>query len=501
MSSASGRYQSKLFNFVHQQSRRFTQQCDRTFRQIQFATSWIAPAVLYPFYALFQSTRKTRQFTPKPASPQLQATYQDSSPPIPSADTPIQQVLQLFEIPTEEIALPKREEQPKTNIFTWFVPQIIHLAKQSKELFYSDRQTTTTSPVEWIPIAAKLKSNRRVIRGIATELASRNLVLVTSGNEILDVFSPQQQEQVQAKIQGEVAIYWRCQRLAYNSQVQTRLSSNTESNLLPLEKSPITFLDRVLAEVESYSFAITQHWQNQLNSTTILANTTHQNNIESDNSTSHTLRIQALIWAAIDFFLGSSNNTKLGKNTPVKKSLQFSRKTQQTKIPYRPVSQLPGVSSPTIEDPWLSLSDLFGKVESEAEVQETVSTQILNKVLPENKTSDSLRRKLINGWQRFKPKINNVVTALVKVRTSAIAQNSVPNAIATETPEPKPQTNPAQINPTSEWIDVSAIAVGYVKHPLEQVLEWLDRAMSWLEKLLFKFWQWLQRFNKTSRSN
>jgi len=499
MSSASGRYQSKLFNFIHQQSRRFTEQCDRTFRQIQFATSWIAPAVLYPFYALFQSTRKTRQFTQKPASPQLQAT-QHSSPPTPSADTPIQQVLQLFEIPTEEIALPKREEQPKTNIFTWFLPQsLIHLAKQSKELFYPDRQTTTTSPVEWIPIAAKLKSNRRVIRGIATELASRNLVLVTSGNEILDVFSPQQQEQVQAKIQGEVAIYWRCQRLAYNSQVQTRLSGKTESNLLPLEKSPLTFLDRVLAEIESYSLALTQHWQNQLNSTTILANTANQNNIEFDNSTSHTLQIQALIWAAIDFFFGSGSNTRIGKDTPSTKSLEFSRRTQLKRIPYRP-SQLPN-TSPTIEDPWLSLSDLFGEVESEAQVQETVATQIPNKVLPENKTSDSLCRKLINGWQRFKPKIN-VVTALVKVRrTNAIAQNSVPNAIATETPEPSPTTNPAQINPTSEWIDVSAIAVGYVKHPLEQILEWLDRAMSWLEKMLFNLWQWLKRFDKTIRSN
>ncbi|MUL38990.1 hypothetical protein [Gloeocapsopsis dulcis] len=481
MSSASGRYQSKLFNFVHQQSRRFTQQCDRAFRQIQFATSWISPAVLYPFYALFQ---KSKQFSQKPASPQLQATQQDSSPPTPpSADTPIQQVLQLFELPTEKIALPNRDEQPKRN-FAWFLLHLIRLAQQSKELFQPNRPTVA-SPVEWIPITAKLKNNRRVIRGIASGLASRNLVLVTTENEILDVFTPQHQEQLQAKIQGEVATYWRYQRLAYASQVQTQLKSDTDtSNLLLLEKSPLTFLDRVLAEIESHSFALTQHWQNQLNSTTILANTINRNNIESNSSTSHTLRIQALIWAAIDFFFGSDSSTKLGKDTPSTKSLQFSKKTQPKRIPYRPVSQLPA-SSPTIEDPWLTLSDLFGEVESEAEGQGTAATQIPNKVLPENKTSDSLRRKLINGWQRFKPKIN-VVTALVKVRMSVIAS---------VTPEPSPQTNLAQINPTSEWIDVSAITMGYVKHPLEQVLEWLDRAMVWLEKILFKFWQWLKRFN------
>ncbi|PPS44168.1 hypothetical protein [Chroococcidiopsis sp. TS-821] len=488
MASASGRYQSKLFNFIHQQSRRFTEQCDRAFRQIQFATSWIAPAVLYPFYVLFQSTRKLK-FAQKPASPQLQVPQQDSSPPAtPSADTPIQQVLQLFETPTEELEVPQHDEQPQSNILAWFLPQsLIHLVKQTKELF-QPRQATSASPVEWIPIAAKLKNNRRVIRAIATELANRNLVLVTTENEVLDVFTPQQQEQLQAKIEGEVATYWRCQRLAHASQTLGQMSGETDSgNLLTPAKSPLTLLDRVLAEIESHSFAITQHWQNKLNSTTILANTVNQNNIESENSKNQTLQIQALIWAAIDFFFGSSGNT-IGKDTSATKSLQFSRKTQPKRIPYRPVSQLPAVSLPTIEDPWLSLSDLFGEVEAQA--QATASTQIPNKALPENKTSDSLRKKLINGWQRFKPKIN-AVTALVKVRRT--------KAIASVTSEPPPQPHPAQINPTSEWIDVNAIAVGYVKHPLEQVLEWLDHAMLWLEKLLFKFWQWLKRFDIRKR--
>jgi hypothetical protein len=482
MSSASGRYQSKLFNFIHQQSRRFTEQCDRAFRQIQFATSWIAPAVLYPFYALFQSTRKLK-FSPKPASPQLQA-HQPESSLHSSADTPIQQVLQLFETPAEEMTPIQPDEQPQSDIFAWFSPQIIHLAQQTKELFHPNRQDTKVSPVEWIPIAAKLKNNRRVIRGIATGLANRNLVLVTTENEILDVFTPQQQEQLQAKIEGEVATYWRCQRLAYASQMSTQLNGETNPSSLLTQATPLNLLDRVLAEIESHSFALTQYWQNQLNSRTILADKTNQNNIESDNSTSQ-IRIQALIWAAIDFFFGNGSNTKLGKDTSATKSLQFSS-TQQKRIPYRPVSQLPSVSLPTIEDPWLSLSDLFKEVESEAQVQVTAFTQTSNKVLPENKTSDSLRRKLINGWQRFKPKIN-AVTALVKVKRTS--------AIASVTSEPSPQTNPAQINPTSEWIDVSAIAVGYVKHPLEQVLEWLDRAMLWLEKLLFKFWQWLKRFD------
>ena len=32
-----------------------------------------------------------------------------------------------------------------------------------------------------------------------------------------------------------------------------------------------------------------------------------------------------------------------------------------------------------------------------------------------------------------------------------------------------------------DWIETNATAMGYVKHPLEQLLEWLDLAILWLE--------------------
>jgi len=35
--------------------------------------------------------------------------------------------------------------------------------------------------------------------------------------------------------------------------------------------------------------------------------------------------------------------------------------------------------------------------------------------------------------------------------------------------------------------------MGYVKHPLEQLLEWLDRAMLWLENFLMIVWRWVQQ--------
>jgi hypothetical protein len=43
------------------------------------------------------------------------------------------------------------------------------------------------------------------------------------------------------------------------------------------------------------------------------------------------------------------------------------------------------------------------------------------------------------------------------------------------------------------WIEAQATLVGYVKHPLEQILEWLDQGLLWLETLIARLWQWLKK--------
>ena len=70
-SASSGRYQSRLFNFVHQQSRQVKQQCDRAFRTLQLNISWVAAVGLHPLLQMFQSTR---------AAKQLHQTVQQSFP-------------------------------------------------------------------------------------------------------------------------------------------------------------------------------------------------------------------------------------------------------------------------------------------------------------------------------------------------------------------------------------------------------------------------------------
>ena len=178
-SPSSGRYQSRLFNFVHQQSRRLTENLRSASRHLQVSASWGAQLLLYPVYLLFQSKRSTgKQFyqTVQQSWPQLQADDTISQPQTPpTADTPIQRVLLLVNVPSEEA---------------------VSTPKQGK----------TDSP----------NRNRPVVRGIATQLSSHTLVLVTAQNEILDILTSQQQQKLQERIIGEIADYWRYQRLAHS---------------------------------------------------------------------------------------------------------------------------------------------------------------------------------------------------------------------------------------------------------------------------------------------
>lgn len=41
------------------------------------------------------------------------------------------------------------------------------------------------------------------------------------------------------------------------------------------------------------------------------------------------------------------------------------------------------------------------------------------------------------------------------------------------------------------WIETEARVVGYVKHPLERLLEWLDKGMAWIEEKIAQIWRWI----------
>jgi len=518
-SASSGRYQSKLFNFVHQQSRRFTEQCDRAFRHLQLTTSGVATALLYPLYLLFESSRSAAKQLHRAVqqdSPKLSQNHTDSQHQTsPTADTPIQTALLLVNtLPFLEEDLSLTEEASSTlspakeplNFLAFlaslrfkFFPNSHTSAlverdtrkqgeqeeqgkqgKQGKMYFHS----LASHPSSLIPRPSSLaphsslSRNRPVIRGIATQRSCRTLVLVTAQNEILDILTPQQQQRLQERIIGEVAKYWRYQRLAHSVEQQrtTRLpllfkrhntgERETEEFIhhLITPDQVLAFLDRTIAEVESNhlapvsaaktslsfpstvgkrSWKLVQQLQTQLSRS---LSSSKSPAITPDAET-HTLRIQALIWAAIDYFFGRSK--KHLKQTTL--HLPTGSKPQGKPLPHRrSAAKLSSTwSPPSPHDPWLTLSDLFGD-SAESDEPSTLHQPKLSKSQTINKVSSA----------------------------SEISA--------------QPDTQSTQLESAPDWIETNATSMGYVKHPLEQLLRWLDRAMFWLEQVLIKVWRWVK---------
>ncbi|MGJ5673074.1 MAG: hypothetical protein ACR9NN_05575 [Nostochopsis sp.] len=516
MSSASSeRYQSKLFNFVHKQSRRWSEGVGRTFRHLQVAANWSLEALAYPVFILFQKARESagKQLQAKQTqNPQLQANYTDFQPEEPPAgDIPIQQVLKVVDS-----------------------LQILSRVKS---------QEFSTAP------SLDLSPN---IRGIASQLCDRQLVLVTLENEILDILTPQQKQKLEERIITEIANYWRQWRLTQVKEetneiniigeinrLLTKLtgsnhenttpalpSGNTDQNTEELSllnaKRSLALLDATVAKLELNALDPISHTSREL--IQILQtqlqrfiygkeqiSTSQQTTATLDNFRNPASKIPNLIWTAINFFFGKSQSKKLFQarsNNQISPGLRINHhKTQLNKS--HKLLKTSKTQSHELVDFWLSESDVFGDVQITGKSLDNSNqtnhlvnnSSISNSVLPRSQTAKYPLQILIHRLQSFtlQPKGRLVqkyspVTNLTSIQTQTTSQKI---SIATQTvfsisQQQHQQTTEVEAKP--DWIETKAKIIGYDKHPLEQILIWLDHIMLSLEKTMVRIFKLLQRF-------
>ncbi|MBD2412178.1 hypothetical protein FACHB389_07380 [Nostoc calcicola FACHB-389] len=542
-SGSSGRYQSRLFNFVHQQSRRLTQQWEYTFRHLQVATKWGVELLLYPVYLLLQpseSDAKTLHTKEPQSRLNLPSNDTDFQPEIDlSVDTPIENVLEtVYYLSSQEaIATPEKTSQPFNPWgFLGFFSQksIPQNSTNNTNIIHSSTITeSSAASIESSQPENALKRHLTVVRGIATNLLNRNLVLVTAENEILDILTPQQQAKLEDRIISEIANYWQCWRLA-EAKKEKELLPKIDSLLAKLTgkdtvKIPIlpqgisnnlvdssklfTFLDVAIAKVESSALIpvqqrsqeIIQTAQTQLN---IFIYGKEQLTakgeiaVNPDNLETHTLNFQALIEAALNYFFGVGTRKTLESKTADEQSgrVLFHR-------PKKALSESRELQNQDLtDDPWLAWGDLFGDTETLADKPITLSentTPALASSLstglswPKNWTlqqpkakSDLVQRKKTTRHLASIPKTSTKVTS-VKQTEGIISQYSSENHKGEIFQQQFYQSTEVEAQP--DWIETKVTATGYEKHPLEKVLEWLDFVMLWLEEIFVKAFQSLQR--------
>ena len=491
-SASSGRYQSRLFNFIHRHSRRVTEQCQRALRHIQVATSWVAPVVLYPLYLLFQPNRKP--------SRQMHQAVEDARPQFSTVDVPIQRVLLLVDaLPLEEANKASRGAEVHGRkgefinlpVMRLLIPKFI-FGDRRQDL--SGKREARTDKASLSPVLgfirrgapplppspplrnSSLIHNRPLIRGIATQLLSRTLVLVTARNETLDILTDQQQQELQERIVREVANYWRCQRLTHQRE------DSLLHTLLP-------FLDRTFAELESNHLALSAVVKTLGSSQTISRQVRTQKqhhsstSVAAEKAENHTFRIAALIWAAIDYFFGSRHQqpTLATTATPAPARNLLDRQHMATEFSPQVLPHL--VSSD--REPWLTFSDLFGDLEPEGQSSQRISGSL------NQKTSQVARRIMALPFGKLSVSMLTRIWRAAKTAATPTHQLAVMSQLQLKSGQEC--SRDTELESAAAWIETDATTIGYVKHPLEQLLEWLDCIMLWLEEVLMMVWRWIEQ--------
>ncbi|MGH2413816.1 MAG: hypothetical protein ACRDEA_09045, partial [Microcystaceae cyanobacterium] len=68
-------------------------------------------------------------------------------------------------------------------------------------------------------------------------------------------------------------------------------------------------------------------------------------------------------------------------------------------------------------------------------------------------------------------------------------KRSTASSVSVASSQPQEST----LDAAPDWLETEATPVGYVKHPLERLLEWLDQIMLWVEERIVNLWTWMRK--------
>jgi hypothetical protein len=476
-----GRYQSQLLNFLNRQSQRLRDRGGIFLRQIKLAALWGGQLALYPIYALFQASRMaTRQLRSK-FQQALHALRPAQAVP---ADLSIQRLLDaLTPAAGEWVPLPKR----------------LVIGAQPPQL-------------------TPLTTDHR-IQAIASSRETRQLLLVTDTQATLDILTDAQQQQIQARIVWELATYWKLWRQWQEYRAARQLVSDPTGGpqlAMPLARQVLTaqaglaIHDRPQLAAPVRLFYQLMAWVQQ----SALANRInlfHEIELiphpQTDWFQPHfgQLPTDALIVsygvAPFDWQAGAQT---LPQTNPIGRLIQaaihyFFGRTPPTLRATDP--------RPAIADPWESPLDVVAvncaattliAVNPATSLATTAVWQIEpcveSHILPHSQPPQALLP--VQQGRALKRQLGSLVQQTIGKLTD---QETTPATTATQPTSLTGQnvTGGADLtwnsvftnDLTTSLIDTVATPIGYVKHPLEQLLGWLDQGILWLERHIAQLWQ------------
>ncbi|MEL4894139.1 hypothetical protein [Crocosphaera sp. Alani8] len=445
-------YKSRLFNFLNRQSSQWRNRTIRSVQYLRIGIEWSLQILIYPIYLIVQTGRvipKQLRFswTQKALRPGENGNFDYSS----KVDKTLHKVFQETE---NCLSKSKIKKIKKNNLKT--------------------------------PI---------LIQGIASKIEDKDLVLVSKDNTIIDIFSEIQQQHLKKYIRLEIANY--LYNLKHNYKENLRLthsfSKKNDHTLLP-----IRWFWQTMAWMQKGTLATNLNLFRESSlvptvSKNVISSTLATSNVVQGNSIDNSLqlssyfkeklefirghirqksnqslnidnedpfRIEFLIYAAMDYFLNRFATHQQLTSNPDLKQLQFS--IDSGNLDVGKLEDFDLSDDNMNEENWSSDTPLVFKSSRKFLRQSASSTDKIKKYI---KTKTKKKNK----------HSNESVTDLQKTENN---KHSV---------TPNYSESNQKVNKNSpHWIETEAKTTGYIKHPLVMVLEWLDSAIHWLEKLVSK---------------
>ncbi len=332
-------------------------------------------------------------------------------------------------------------------------------------------------------------------------------------------------------------------------KLETNFNSKFDRPANPL--SFVTLLDRAAVNLEEFTLppaakTIAQPTENPGVKINTSGTETNLELSARDILEKYARNIEQMIWSSVDHLLGKE--TAASDNTEKSVAIQYYLKHRQEQ---ENTQNSPEVDRPWLS--WQDLFGeaapqhlIDGSSETEAAAQSPIS-QSSSKVkqeiaelgeLPEGRSTavsispypealhrllGQLKQSLLAKSPKSQPQPASNL-AVTRKNSSALAAESTPGR-AQETEVPKntnpntrqnnqspaaitaptrrytpatratraaaePKNHSAGVQPEGEYLETKAESMGYIKHPLEQVLEWLDRVMLRLENIAEQLWNW-----------
>jgi|GEM_PF-3695821 hypothetical protein len=483
-------YKSRLFNLINRRLIRLKDNLGRVSRRGQNAIAIALQIALYPVYLLVQSLRMTANQLGNSLQKQL-------SPPGKDGTDAIKEFLQSL----------SDQETP-------FIGIAADLEDQALVFVTNDHQTVKITDNQ---------TQRQIEKQIRTALA--NYALAKRRIKRLNRQYPPLLPNFTDKnpVLPPIRWFWNLLRWEQQGQIAIAINLFQESHLVKTPTPPslplpnlnsqaiLEVIDEKLAILEAKFLAISPAIPSSFSHTPNPPSEIVNESPTIEKNSSYLWGLYWLIYAAIEhFWAKEKNNLEYSADSPAlsaKYPLSFpnsllisfkqrlqdwpEKQTQadpftigkliQAAIDHFFSSRQSLTFSAVSEQPWLESADILA-----------ISPQ------------DSEKPRLNPAYPL--PQSHSTKKAFSQEKQNKSLQK-IPPAAAEITPGESPPTT--QLDPryareiiqpiNEEWLETESTPVGYVKHPLERILEGLDAIILWVEELVIKIWRWLRYNRRISR--